>query len=354
VANIYDLTYRVRLELGDQPQQFTFTAVGDGATSDYAMPCKPIDANTLAVYVNGSPVAYPTGYTAEFDLGIIHFVHTPPANATILITGNKFRYFTDDDICLFITTAVDQHTYNRTDAYGSNVTLRSIEAVEEYPLAILAVIEALWVLATDAAFDINITAPDGVVIPRAQRYQQLTSIIENRWEQYKTLCAQLNIGLWRIEMGTLRRVSRTTNKLIPVYIAQEIDDARKPERVYLQNDLTGRKVLPSYVAIQDIVLYQGDSYSEEVDFPFDITGLVFKAQIRTYPNAPSLYATFTIDTISTSETLSKIRLSLTKKDTEYMPPRAFWDLQATDPTDDSYENTYLRGQVFTTQEVTLD
>lgn len=354
MAYMYDLVYRVRLELGDQPQQFTYTAVGDGSVTDFTLPCKPIDINTLAVYVNGSPVAYPTGYTAEFDIGVIHFVHTPAAGANILITGNRFRYFTDDDICRFINTAITQHAYNRTDSFGSVITINNIEAVEEYPLAILAVIEALWVLATDAAFDINITAPDGVTIPRAQRYQQLTSIIENRWEQYKTLCAQLNIGLWRIEMGTLRRVSRTTNKLVPVYIAQEVDDARRPERVYLQNDLTGRKAFPNYVAVQDIVLYQGDSYSEEIDFPFDTTGLVFKAQIRTYPNAPSLYATFTITTISTSDTLSKIRLSLTKNDTEYMPVRAFWDLQATDPTDTTYEATYLRGQVFTMQEVTLD
>jgi hypothetical protein len=354
VANIYDLTYRVRLELGDQPQQFTFTATGDGSTKDYTLPCKPVDINTLSVYFNGNPIAYPTGYTLEAEVGVIHFVNTPPINASILITGNKFRYFTDDDICLFINTAIEQHTYNRTDSFGSVVNLAAIPPVEEYPLAILAVIEALWVLATDSAFDINITAPDGVVIPRAQRYQQLTNVIQQRWEQYRTLCAQLNIGLWRIEMGTLRRVSRTTNKLIPVYMPQEIDDARRPERVYLQNDLTGRRALPSYVAVQDLILYQGDSYSEEIDFPFDITGLSFKAQIRTYPNAPSLYATFTITTISTSDTLSKILISLTKKDTEYMPTRAFWDLQATDPTDTTYEATYLRGQVFTTQEVTLD
>ena len=354
MAQLYDLTSRVRLELGDQPVQFTFTAVGDGSNSDFQLPCKPVDINNLAVYVNGSPIAYPTGYTLEADIGMLHFAHTPANNAAILVTGVRFRYFTDDDICQFITTAVEQHTYNRTDSFGSNVTLRSIDAVEEYPLAILAVIEALWVLATDSAFDINITAPDGVVVPRAQRYQQLTNIIQQRWEQYRTLCAQLNIGLWRIEMGTLRRISRTTNKLIPIYIPQEIDDGRKPERVYMQNDLTGRRVLPSYVSIQDIVLYQGDSYSEEVDFPFDTTGLVFKAQVRTYPNAPSLYATFTITTISTSETLSKIRLSLTKQETAYMPVRAFWDLQATDPTDPTYEATYLRGQVFTTQEVTVD
>ena len=354
MANIYDLTYRVRLELGDQPQQFTFTATGDGSTTDFQLPCKPIDCYTLAVYVNGSPVLVDTGYTLEADVGVVHFVHTPPVNAAILITGNKFRYFTDDDICLFINTAVEQHTYNRTDSFGSVVTLQSIKPVEEYPLAILATIEALWVLATDSAFDINITAPDGVVIPRSQRYQQLTGMIAQRWDQYKQLCAQLNIGLWRLEIGTLRRVSRTTNKLVPVYMPQEVDDARRPERVYLQNDLLGRSPLPSYVKVQDLMIYQGDSYEEEVDFPFDITGLSFKSQIRTYPNAPSLYATFTVTVVSTSPTLSKINLSLTKEQTAYLPVRAFWDLQATDDTDPTYEVTYLRGQVFTMQQVTLD
>ena len=354
MAVLSDLTSRVRLELGDQPKQFNLKFTGDGVTVDYPLAIHPIDLYTLSVTVNGSAVAYPDGYTVEADAGVIHFVTAPPASSAVVVSGVVFRYFTDDDICRFVNTAVEQHTYNRTNGLGSQMTINLIPAVEEYPIAILATIEALWALATDASFDINIQAPDGVNIPRSDRYRQLTQTIQNRWDQYKQLCAALNIGLWKIEMGTLRRVSRTTNKLIPVYMAQEIDDSRRPERVYIQNDLTGRVPFPSYVEVQDVILYQGDSYSEEVDFPFDITGLVWKAQIRTYPNAPSLYATFTTEVIYTSEHLSKLRLSLTKTDTEYMPPRAFWDLQATDPTDPTYENTYLRGQVFTTQEVTLD
>ena len=354
MANLSDLTSRVRLELGDQPKQFSLTFTGDGATSDFPLAIHPIDPYTLEVYVNGGPVAVTTGYTLEADVGVVHFVHTPPANAAILIRGLVFRYFTDDDICRFVNTAVEQHTYNRTNGMGSQMTLKLIPAVEEYPIAILATIEALWALATDASFDIDINAPDGVTIPRSERYRQLTQTIQARWDQYHQLCSALNIGLWRMEMGTLRRVSRTTNKLIPVYMAQEIDDSRKPERVYIQNDLMGRTPFPSYVEVQDIILYQGDSYSEEVDFPFDITGLIWKAQIRTYPNAPSLYATFDIEVTYVSESLSKIRLILNRDATAYLPPRAFWDLQATATDDDSYENTFLRGQVFTTQETTLD
>ena len=354
MALLSDILSRVRLDLGDIQKNFTFTATGDGVTTIFPTGIKPIEVVNLTVTENGNPIGYPYGYTVEQDTGIITFANAPAANATILIQGVQDRYFLDSELCVFINDAVTEHTFNRVDSYGTQVTLASIAPVETYPIAILATIEALWALATDAAFDINITAPDGVMIPRAQRYQQLSSIIQQRWEQYKTLCAQLNVGLWKIEMGTLIRTSRTTNKYIPIYVGQEIDDSRNPERVYINNNLTGRSPMPSYVEIQDVILYQGDSYAEEVDFPFDITGLEWKAQIRTYPNSPSLYATFDVEILFVSETLSKIKLSLTKKDTEYMPVRAFWDLQATDPNDPSYENTYLRGQVFTTQEVTLD
>lgn len=354
MAVLSDLISRVRLELGDQPIQFTFTATGDGVTKDYTLECAHIDPATLQVTVADTPIPTPAGYTLEPDAGVVHLAVAPELGDTVFITGLRYRYFIDSDIITFINTAVTQHAYNRSDSYGSLITLSSIQPVEEYPIAILSVIEALWVLATDSSFDINITAPDGVVIPRAQRYQQLTGMVAQRWEQYKQLCAQLNIGLWRIEMGTLRRVSRTTNKLVPIYMSQEIDDSRRPERVYLQNDLTGRNVPPAYGQIYDIVLYQGDSWECEFDFPFDVSNLVFKSQIRTYPNAPSLYGTFDITTISTSPTLSKIRLSLTNSDTKYMPVRAFWDLQATSVTDPNYEVTYIHGQVFTVQQVTLD
>jgi hypothetical protein len=354
VATVVDLISRVRLELGDQPTQFSYTATGDGVTTTFSLGYKPVDPSTLLVKVGSSTKATPADYTLEQDLGVIHFTTAPTSASVITVTGLHYRYFTDTDITTFLNTAITQHTYNKTDAYGSLITISSIPSVEEYPIAILAVIEGLWALATDSAFDIDISAPDGVTIPRHQRFAQLSALIQQRTEQYKVLCSQLNIGLFRIEMGTLIRKSRTTNKLVPIYMEQEIDDSRRPERVYIKNDLMGRNAPIAYAQIYDVTLYQGDSFSCEFDFPFDITGYTLKAQIRTYPNSPSLYGTFTITTISTSSTLSKVTLSLTKSDTAYMPARAFWDLQATSNTDSTYEQTYIRGQVFTIQQVTLD
>lgn len=352
MAVLSDLVSRVRIELGDLPKQFEYTATGDGQDKHFRTKIKPLDIASLYVTVNGSPVAYPAGYTVEEQHGIIHFATAPTLGAEIKVSGTNFRYFTDEDITRFVNTAVSQHTFNRTDSAGRQVTLNSLPGVEEYPLVILATIEALWTLSTDSAFDINIIAPDGVTIPRDQRFNQLTNMVQQRWEQYKQLSSALNIGLWRIEIGTLRRTSRITNKLVPVYVPQEIDDSRRPERVYLPTDMLGRTPMPTTTGIYDIVLNQGDSWYALFDFPDDtnFNDLIFKAQIRTYPNSPSIWAEFVI-AVEDAPT-KKLRLSLTASKTKYIPRRAFWDLQATSISNPEFRQTYIRGQVFLNEEVT--
>lgn len=354
MAVLSDLVSRVRSELADTPQQFRKVFTGDGAGVDFALGVKPVDNATITITVNDAAQAQPSDFTIEDKLGVIHFVTPPAAGAHVVVTGNVFRYFTDEEIAYFVNTSLTQHTDNRTDGFGRKINLKILPPVEDYPLVVLSVIEALWALATDAAFDINIQAPDGVSIPRAQRYQQITDIIQRRWEQYRQLCAALNIGLWRIEMGTLRRVSRTTNKLVPVYVAQEVDDSRRPERVWISTDMLGRNPIPSTIPIYDWIMYQGDKKEVIFDFPFDVSDLDFKAQVRTYPNAPALYASFTITVLSSTSNLSRIKLSITKQNSAYLPVRSFWDLQATSKTDDSYEQTFMKGQVFCEQQVTLD
>lgn len=351
MAVLTDLLAGVRRELNDQSTPFMWSSVGDGFTDSYVTGYKAIDTATLVVTVDGSAVGNPTGYTIDANNGTITFVTAPSSGAIVKVVGSFYRYFTDVDLTSYVNTAVTQHTYNKSDSYGSAMTIALIPPVEEYPVVILATIEALWALATDASFDIDITAPDGVHIPRAERFNQLTQIIAHRQQQYKDLCAALNIGLWRIEMGILRRTSRTTNKLVPVYMPQEIDDSRRPERVWLENDMYGRTPTPTTAQIYDIVLTQGDSWTATFDFPFPLTNLVAAAQIRTYPNSPSLYATFTVT--YTDIPGGKITLSLTTSDTTYLPQRGFWDLQLTSSVDPTWQQTYIKGQVFVNQQVTL-
>jgi hypothetical protein len=352
MATLSDLISKVRIELNDQARQFTKVFTGDGVNKDFTTGYKPLDTATLAVRVGNTPLANPTTYTVEPLYGVIHTVTAPALNSIVTVTGNVFRYFTDDQLTYFINTALLQHTDGRTDGLNRAVTVDTLPEIEVYPVVLLSTVEALWALATDAAFDINIQAPDGVMIPRGQRFSQLSAIIDSRREQYRNLCSALNIGVWRIEIGTLRRVSRTTNKLVPIYMPQEIDDSTKPERVYIQNELNGRTPIPSTVPIYDIVMQSGDNFSVILDFPdtMDFSTMTFKAQIRTYPASPTLWGTFTIAVYDAN--LRKLRLSLTGDQTKYVPVRCFWDIQATSSVDNTV-TTYLRGQVFTYPQVTV-
>ena len=356
MARVSQIVDRVRTELGDLPKQFTYSAPGTGAKKDFDTKIKPVEPSSLVVTVTGPsgtvPIPSPAGYNVEKDLGVFHFYTAPASSATVSITGLSYRYFTDSDLERFVNTAVEQHTHERTDAYGRKMTIGNIPAVEEYPIAILATIEALWALATDASFDIDITAPDGVHIPRSERYRQLSQMIQQRMQQYKELSSALNIGLWRLEMGTLRRISRGTNRLVPIYLAQEIEDSSYPKRVNIENNLKGFDPTPTTAAIYDLLIYQGDSFKLELDFPSATTNLVFKAQIRVYTGAPIVVANMTVTVVDNPT--GRIRLSLPKSITASLPTRGVWDLQATDTTDPTFQKTYMRGQVFVTEQVTVD
>ena len=356
MARVSQIVDRVRLELGDMPKKFTYSSPGDGTSKIFDSKIKPLEPSSLVVEVRSPqgtvPIPAPAGYTVEKDLGIFHFYTSPAANATVTITGLSYRYFSDSDLERFVNTAIEQHTHQRRDKFGRLLTISNLDAVEEYPLAILAAIEALWCLATDSAFDIDIQAPDGVMIPRSERYRQLTGIIQQRMQQYKELSSALNIGLWRLELGTLRRVSRTTNRLVPIYMAQEIEDSTYPERVYIENNLKGFDPTPTTAAIYDLLIYQGDSFSIELDFPTATTNLVFKACIRIYAKAPIIVADLVVTVINNAT--GRIRLSLPSSVTKKLPKRGVWDLQATSTVDADFQKTYIRGQVFVTEQVTVD
>jgi hypothetical protein len=135
-------------------------------------------------------------------------------------------------------------------------------------------------------------------------------------------------------------------------MSQEIEDARYPERVYIENNLKGFDPTPTTAAVYDLLIYQGDSFSVELDFPSATTNLVFKAQIRIYARAPIIVADMTVTVINNAT--GRIRLSLPSTVTKNLPKRGTWDLQATSTVDETFQKTYIRGQVFVTEQVTVD
>ena len=355
MATLTALSDRLRSELGDIGRSFSETFTGDGSTVRFQLTQNPIQGSTLVVKVNGTDVSSTT--TVEEGVGVI-ILQTPPINtATIVVTGLAFRYFTDSDICYYINTAFTEHAHTTTDTNGSPASMSSLPALDEYPLVILASTMALYTLATDASFDIDIISPDGVNIPRSERYRQLSQIIEQRKEQYRELCKLLNVGMHRIEVFSLRRISKLTNRYVPIYRPQEVDDGSIPQRVMLPLPTYG-DVKPNVpVLSKDLSIYAGDDFMEKLRFSMDLTNYTPISQIRLYPSVPGsavgpvIIANFTIEKKQSTVggIYDMLYLKLSSAQTKDLPNVAYYDLQMT--ASDGTQKTYIYGKVFTHAQV---
>jgi hypothetical protein len=97
----------------------------------------------------------------------------------------------------------------------------TIPVVEEILVAYLAAVELLWMRGTDAAQEIDINTPEGVSMRRSERWQQISNQVAALEEQYQKKSAALGVGLYRIQILNQRRVSYTTNRLVPIFREQE-------------------------------------------------------------------------------------------------------------------------------------
>lgn len=295
MANITDMIARVRFEIGDPPQPFRSTGIGDGATVLFDLPKQELNEGSLDVLVvNGatqtaytdqtaaqpynSTTAYTTGmvvtqgtgfyqaaqsttahapvsggnaywsdvtsvtYTVNSDLGKVILGEPIAVNATLIISGTSWALFSDLDLYRNILESCNQHVYGSEieeryrDAHGfigfreTPKTLMNLPAIEEPLVIMLAVINAFWSMANDAATDANIQTAEGTAIDRTTRYQHLMQQIQALTARYQDYCGQLNVGLYRAETLQLRRTSRTTGRLVPLFRPREYDDHRYPQR----------------------------------------------------------------------------------------------------------------------------
>lgn len=353
MATLSSLADRLRTELGDMGKTFVYSVVADGLTNRFTVPYAPLDGTNLVVNLDGDDIS--DQVTVEEHTGVIIFDEIPAPASNIIVAGTHYRYFTNTEIQQFVETAVLQHSANHADGFGRPLSLSTLPALEEYPVVVHASTLALYTLATDAAFDIDITAPDGVVIPRSERFRQLMQMVMDRQEQYKTLCSQLGIGMYKMDVFTLRRISKTTNRYVPVYLPMEVDDRSMPQRAIISIPNYGSQALPSSIPEQDLYIYQGDSYEVELQFPFDITGYDWKAEIHMQygDGIPIQHFNITLKNETDPGNTTDMILSLTRQQAAILPQITKWDIQAKSPSDNTYEKTYMRGTVYTTPEATI-
>jgi len=259
MATLQSLAQRTQLELSDLKRPFYEVLTSMGVPR---LDLQAENVSDVFIYPKDEPASLidPATYSVDERAGRIFFDNPPAAGTELVIEGESRVLFSDAEIQAFVESAFLKHTHNRVPA----VNYSSLPPVEDHLVAILAKIEALWVLLTSSAYDINIHAPEGMFIPRAQRFQQLQALIAMIEAQYKELSLALGVGLYRIEMFDLRRVSRLTGKLVPVYLPQEFDDTRPPQRVYPGVDSMGSPIAAAPAEHLDLEVFQGQAFEETI------------------------------------------------------------------------------------------
>ncbi|MEU4534280.1 hypothetical protein AB0G15_05350 [Streptosporangium sp. NPDC023825] len=244
MATLSDVIARVRMELGDQAEDFVRPDIGGRQVIELGV--RNVDPDSLTVVITEpqlpGEVVDPSRYTVTERSGILTLLDVPSELATVVITGSHYPVWTDAEITRFVNDALAQHLYEveTVERYKDEVghiryergpkTLADLGAVEIVPVTILAAIEALWSAATDAATDINVVTSEGTHIQRGQRYEQIMTHLEALTRRYKQICQQMGIGLYRVQMDTLRRISLQTGRLVPVFTPREYDEWDLPRR----------------------------------------------------------------------------------------------------------------------------
>ena len=347
MATLSSLVDRVRLELGDLGKSFVTQFMADGTTNRFQLHYAPIEAPSLQVLANNVDIS--NASSIEESTGVLVTDTVPADGVVLLVSGNYYRYFTTAEIQYFVTAALEQHSARKTDSLGRKIVVETLPVIEEYPVALYASTLALYTLATDASFDINVFAPDGVTIPRSERYRQLMEMIESRREQYRDLCVQLGIGMYQIEVFNLRRISKRTNRYVPVYVPMEVDDRSHPQRVDVPVPTYGNAPTPWPTDGGELTAYQGIAFEDTVTFSGDFTGTTLIARLLNQRGSVVVVQEFTLTTTDDGNDNYEATISLTADQTRRIARRTYWQIASQDDVTD--EIIEIKGGNFLTDRI---
>lgn len=180
--------------------------------------------------------------------------------------GYYYEWVCDADLRYFANNIVAEHAFHR------DFNFERVSDAEEDVISLGAAIEALWALLIEYSRDIDINAPSGVAVPATQRFRQVETLLmgpQGLLQKYSQKASLIGVGIDRMEVLTLRRVSRTTNRLVPVYKPREWDDRSIPTRVFSEIDPSGTTYPPEgfmrYTTVQGF--YDGSGGGSAVPDP---------------------------------------------------------------------------------------
>lgn len=215
--------------LRDFPKFFQDTFSNVGRVVDLGRP--NIDTTTLWVRNQPQMGSQETvTYTVDARNGILRISDDLQATDTLMVEGYYYEWLTPSDLSFYAGMAINLNTHNL------RTPLENMAPAVVDVIGIHTLVQALWGLMSEYSRDIDVITSESVHIMASQRYRMVSSLLQYWTEEYNTRAKALNIGLERLEVVTLRRVSRTTNRLVPIYKPREVGDYGPIERVYPEID----------------------------------------------------------------------------------------------------------------------
>jgi hypothetical protein len=161
-------------------------------------------------------------------------------------------------------------------------------------------------------------------------------MVQTRREQYRELCTHLGIGMYKIDVFALRRISKATGRYIPLYKPQEIDDRSFPQRVDLPTPVYGDFETPWPTQSIELTAYQGRAFTQVLpDVEIDLSDAKYansSIEVKALPSrgAPLGAAQFTIDNETVEDNIYSLTVSLTRDQTLLLANRTWWSVQIVD------------------------
>lgn len=233
MATLTPLEHTIQLArnyLRDFPKffQVSFDVVG----RTYQLGNVNVDSTTLYVATTTGASAtelLPSQYSLDERNGILRLAASPASGAKIMVEGYYYEWLLPKDLQFYCERSINFHKPT------INIPLEQASAAVLDVVGLGALVEALQALMTEYARDIDVMTSESIHIPGSQRFRMLQSLIQ-QWEvEYRKHANNLNIGPERIDQFSLRRVSRTTNRLVPLYKSKEIGEYGPMERIFAES-----------------------------------------------------------------------------------------------------------------------
>lgn len=158
-------------------------------------------------------------------------------NSFVNVAGYYHEWLADRDLKFYALNVIAEHSFE-----VPGFTIETVSDLHGDVISLGTACEAMISLLVEFSRDIDIATPEAITVPTTQRFRQLMQLIygpKGLVDRYNEKANMSGTGLNRARMFTLRRVSRSTERLVPIYEPREYDDQAWPHRVFPRSDSQG-------------------------------------------------------------------------------------------------------------------